>query len=554
MIASRSYILCGAFSILFILPLDVNAAPPHVYFTDATAEAGIHFSHTNGARGDYHFPETLGSGGAFIDYDSDGDLDLYLVNSGNWPNSQLPQSATSVFYENNGDGTFRDVTSMTGAKNAGNYGHGVACADYDNDGDTDLYITNFGRNVLYRNNGDGTFTDVTKAAGVGDPLWSSSATFVDADRDGYLDLYVVNYVQYSLEALYPPCTDNGVRGYCHPKYYQGAPDRLYRNNGDGTFTDVTKASGINDPGGPFHGKGLGVVAADFDKDGWPDLYVANDDTPNYLFYNKGDGTFAEIGVLAGCAYSVDGIAQGGMGVDVGDYNGNGFLDIFVTNFSYETNTLYQNNGDGTFTDVSYKAHIGEESYLLLGFGTGFLDYDNDGHLDLFVANGHIFEHVEQMTDMITYPQPNQLFRNAGKNTFTETAFEPILRVSRGAIFGDYDNDGDVDIVTTNLNGKARLWRNEWGNRRNWLRIKTVGTTSNRDGIGAQVTVTAGDDTQLREVRTGYSYLCSNDPRVFFGMSDQDTVASVKIRWPSGIVQSVENVPVNQEIVITEGEQ
>ncbi|MCZ6679513.1 MAG: CRTAC1 family protein, partial [Candidatus Poribacteria bacterium] len=231
-----------------------------------------------------------------------------------------------------------------------------------------------------------------------------------------------------------------------------------------------------------------------------------------------------------------------------------FLDIFVTNFSYETNTLYQNNGDGTFTDVSYKAHVGEESYLLLGFGTCFLDYDNDGHLDLFVANGHIFEHVEQMTDVITYPQPNQLFRNGGNNAFTETAFEPILRVSRGAIFGDYDNDGDVDIVITNLNGEARLWRNEWGNRRNWLRIKTAGTTSNRDGIGAQVTVTAGDNTQLREVRTGYSYLCSNDPRVFFGMSDQDTVASVKVRWPSGIVQSVENVPVNQEIVITEEEQ
>jgi len=547
----QSHFLYAAFCVLSFLPSCVNAEPQKLHFIDATVEAGIDFTHTNGAKGDYHFPETLGSGGGFLDYDNDGDLDLYLVNSGHWPNSPDFCTTTSALYRNNDNGTFSDVTGEAGVENRGNYGHGAACGDYDNDGNSDLYVTNFGQNVLYRNNGDGTFTDVTGHAGVGDPSWSSSATFLDYDRDGALDLYVVNYVDYALEASYPPCADNSVQGYCHPKYYEGASDRLYRNNGDGTFTDATKAAGINDSGGPFHGKGLGVVAADFDKDGWPDLYVANDDTPNYLFYNKGDGTFAEIAVLAGCAYSIDGVAQGGMGVDVGDYNGDGFPDIFVTNFSHETNTLYKNNDDGTFTDVSYKARLGEESYLRLGFGTGFFDYDNDGDLDVFVANGHIFEHVERMTDMVSYAQPNQLFRNEGRGIFTEMPFPSNPRVSRGTIFGDYDNDGDIDLVVTNLNGKAKLWRNEQGNTRNWLRIRTQGSVSNRDGVGTRITVKAADYTQSREVRAGYSYLCSNDPRLFFGLHDAKVVESIEIRWLSGRVQTLKGIEVNQEIIITE---
>ena len=344
----------------FLIPFPTLSAEPSIRFTDVTDVAGIHFTHTNGASGEFHLPETLGAGGAFLDYNNDGHLDLYLVNS----------AAPSVLYRNNGNSTFTDVTASAGVSNQGSYGHGVACGDYDNDGYVDLYITNFGANRLYHNNGDGTFTDVTAASGTGDPRWSSSATFFDYDSDGDLDLYVVNYVNYKLDASAPTCFENPsfgatekVRGYCHPKHFEGTPDSLYRNNGDGTFTDVTEGANVRDPGGMFLGKGLGVVAADFNADGNPDLYVANDDTPNYLFYNKGDGTFAEIAILAGCAYSADGIAQAGMGVDAGDYNGDGHLDIFVTNFSYETNTLYRNNGDGTFTDVSYKARLGEESYL-----------------------------------------------------------------------------------------------------------------------------------------------------------------------------------------------
>ena len=532
----------------FLIPFPTLSAEPSIHFTDVTDVAGIHFVHTNGASGEFHLPETLGAGGAFLDYNNDGHLDLYLVNS----------AAPSVLYRNNGNSTFTDVTASAGVSNQGSYGHGVACGDYDNDGYVDLYTTNFGTNRLYHNNGDGTFTDVTAASGTADARWSSSATFFDYDNDGDLDLYVVNYVNYKLDASAPTCFENPtfgatekVRGYCHPKHFEGTPDSLYRNNGDGTFTDVTEAANVRDPGGMFLGKGLGVVAADFNADGNPDLYVANDDTPNYLFYNKGDGTFAEIAILAGCAYSADGIAQAGMGVDAGDYNGDGHLDIFVTNFSYETNTLYRNNGDGTFTDVSYKARLGEESYLFLGFGTGFFDADNDGHLDIFVANGHIFPNVERTTDVISYRQPNQLFLNRGDSTFAEVRLDGQHVVSRGTLFGDYDNDGDIDVLVTQLNDKVTLLRNENGNRNNWLRLKLIGTHSNRNGIGARVTLTLGDESQTREIHTGYSYLSSNDPRLLFGLGERTVVDRLQIRWQRGAVQILEDLSANQELVVTE---
>ncbi len=537
--------------VLFFFVLTPYPALPiesAIRFTDVTDTAGIHFTHTNGASGEFHLPETLGAGGAFLDYDNDGHLDLYLVNS----------AAPSALYRNNGNGTFTDVTSSAGVSNQGRYGHGVACGDYDNDGYVDIYVTNFGANRLYHNNGDGTFTDVTAASETGDTRWSSSATFFDYDSDGDLDLYVVNYVNYRLDASAPTCFENPafgaaekVRGYCHPKHFEGTPDRLYRNNGDGTFTDVTEAANIRDPGGMFLGKGLGVVAADFDADGNPDLYIANDDTPNYLFYNKGDGTFAEIAILAGCAYSADGIAQAGMGVDADDYNGDGHLDIFVTNFSYETNTLYRNNGDGTFTDVSYKARLGEESYLFLGFGTGFFDADNDGHLDIFVANGHIFPNVERATDVISYKQPNQLFRNQGDGTFAEVQLEEQYAVSRGILFGDYDNDGDTDLLITQLNGTVTLLQNESATSNNWLRLKLIGTRSNRDGIGTRVTLTLGDESQTREVHAGSSYLSSNDPRLLFGLGEQTVVDRLRIHWQSGVAQILEDIEINQELVVTE---
>ena len=533
---------------LFLFPFSAVSIESSIHFTDVTDTVGIHFTHTNGATGEFHLPETLGAGGAFLDYDNDGYLDLYLING----------AAPSVLFRNNADGTFKDVTSSAKVGNHGSYGHGVACGDYDNDGYVDIYVTNFGPNRLYHNDGDGTFTDVTAQADVGDPRWSSSATFFDYDSDGYLDLYVVNYVNYRLDASAPICFERPVfgatetvRGYCHPKNFEGAPDRLYRNNGDSTFTDATGAANIRDPGGMFHGKGLGVVAADFDTDGNPDLYVANDDTPNYLFYNKGDGTFAEIAILTGCAYSADGIAQAGMGVDAGDYNDDGFLDLFVTNFSYETNTLYRNNGDGTFTDVSYRSQLGEESYLFLGFGTGFFDPDNDGHLDIFVANGHIFPNVEHTTDVLSYRQPNQLFRNQGDGTFGEMPFEDQQAVSRGTLFGDYDNDGDTDLLVTQLNGKVTLLRNENRTSNNWLRLKLIGTRSNRDGIGTRVTLTIGAESQTREVHRGYSYLSSNDSRLLFGLGKRTVVDKLHIRWQSGAAQIMENLAANQELVVTE---
>ena len=545
-----NFIIITAISALCLALTPLSALPMEspIHFTDVTDSAGIHFKHTDGAAGEFHLPETLGAGGAFLDYNNDGYLDLYLVNS----------AARSMLYRNNGDGTFTDVTRSAGVANQGSYGHGVACGDYDNDGSVDIYVTNFGSNRLYHNNGDGTFTDVTTQSGTGDTHWSSSATFFDYNLDGYLDLYVVNYLNYELDTSYPPCFEKPafgatekVRGYCHPKHFKGAPDTLYRNNGDGTFTDVTKAANVRDPGGIFLGKGLGVVAADVDADGNPDLYVANDDTPNYLFYNKGDGTFAEIAILTGSAYSADGIAQAGMGVDAGDYNRDGFFDLFVTNFSYETNTLYRNNGDGTFTDVSYKAQLGEESYLSLGFGTGFFDADNDGHLDIFVANGHIFPTVEQTTDVLSYKQPNQLFWNQGDGTFAEVRFDEQPAVSRGTLFGDYDNDGDTDILVTNLNGAVTLLRNESHPPNNWLRLKLIGTRSNRDGIGTRITLTLGAESQTREVRRGSSYLSSNDPRLLFGVGKQIVVHRLKVRWQSGVVQTLENLAVNQALVVTE---
>ena len=540
--------------LLICAPLSLSSA--EIQFVDVTTEAGINFRHINGAEGAYHLPETLGAGGAFFDADNDGNLDIYLVNSGYWKESSSGDETPSALYRNSGDGTFTDITMTAGVGNSGNYGQGAACADYDNDGDVDLYVTNFGVNVLYRNNGDGTFTDVTASTRVGDPGWSSSACFLDYNRDGHLDLFVVNYLVYSLDVPYRPCGEDGIQTYCHPSLFEGAPDTLYRNNGDGTFTDVSHEAGVGGIGGLFHGKGLGVVSADFNNDGTPDLYVASDDTRNDFFYNNGDGTFSEISLLAGCAYSFNGVAQAGMGVATDDYNGDGWLDIFVTNLSYETNALYRNNGDGTFTDVIYEAHLGKESYLFVGFGTGFFDADNDGWRDIFIANGHIIDNIEDTHGVLTYRQPDQIFRNQGNGTFQEVSasagdYFQSTAVSRGALFGDYDNDGDVDMLVTQSNGPVTLLRNETGTQHNWVRIKTVGVISSRDGTGTRVTLRAGGHTQIQEINRGASYLSSHDGRLHFGLGVHTTVDRLEVRWQSGVVQVFENLLTNREHVISE---
>lgn len=521
-----------------------------VRFVDVTQEAGIDFVYVNGASGQKYMPEPMGSGAAFFDYDNDGDLDLYIVNGAPFPGYHCSEIPRNALYRNNGDGTFTDVTDEAGVGDA-HYGMGVAVGDYDNDGDLDLYVTNFGPNVLYRNNGDGTFTDVTKEAGVGDDGWGTNAAFVDYDLDGDLDLYVANYIEFDVRHN-KVCLQGNVRAYCGPTAYPGQSGILYRNNGDGTFTDVTKEAGLC----TTEGRQLGAVWGDYDNDGDPDMFVANDKTPNFLFRNNGDGTFTEVGLEAGVAYSEDGAAESGMGADFGDYDNDGWLDIVMATYQWLPNRLYRNEGGEFFTDVTFLAHIGAESLPYLGMTVAFLDYDNDGWLDIFAANGHLDENVKEYDPMASYAQRNQLFHNNGDGTFTEVTemvgpgFK-IENVSHGAAFGDYDNDGDVDIFVSNSHGPCSLLRNDGGNGNHWLAIRTVGTKSNRDGIGAKIKLTSGDLVQVREVRSSYGYLGSSDLRVYFGLGRRKKVDRIEIRWPSGQVQVLEDVEVDQFLTVRE---
>ena len=538
----------------FVLMLNFFTALCHgqmaVQFVDVTREAGITFEHVNGATDRKFYLETMGSGAAFLDYDGDGDLDLYIVNGAPLPGFETVTPFTNILYQNDGNGGFIDVTAAVGVGDTG-YGMGCVAADYDNDGDADLYVTNFGGNLLYRNNGDGTFTDVGVHAGVaGGDTWSSSCAFLDYDNDGNLDLYVVNYLDYEIAKDRDWYDPRGRRIYSNPQVYAGISDILYRNNGDGTFTDVTRAAGVYNG----DGKGLGVTCGDYDNDGRIDIYVANDTTPNFLYRNVGAGRFVDIGPFAGAAYNEHGVAEGGMGVDFGDYNNDGALDIFVTNFSNETNTLYHNTTDGVLIDFTNITGLGEVSFLKLAFGTKFFDANNDGALDLFVANGHLYP---TESDALEYAQTDQLLINTGEGIFVDAseesgAYFSIKRVGRGAAFGDYDNDGDTDIFVVNLNQEGILLRNEGGNRHNWLMIKTVGVKSNRDGIGARVEVVTGSHSQIKEVQAGSSYLSGHDLRLIFGLGTSTKVGAVKITWPSGSEQTLEDVEANQLLVITEG--
>ncbi len=537
----------------------VAETTPH--FTDQTQQAGIHFKHINGASEQKYLPETMGSGGLFFDYNDDGHLDIYLVNSGTLSStSQLSYrhpDHTSVLYRNKGDGTFVDVTVEAGLQQNRGYGMGCLAADYDNDGDPDLYLTNFGKNQLYQNNGDGTFTDVTSRAGVGDGNWSVSASFGDFNLDGYLDLYVANYLDYQLETAHA-CFLEGVHIYCGPHEYPGAHDTLYRNNGDGTFTDVTTRAGVHSTG-----KGLGVLFTDYNNDGYPDIFVANDAVPDFLYRNNGDGTFTDVAVAAGVAYNSEGRATASMGIASGDYDNDGVSDLFVTNFSLEINSLFHNDSDGFYTMTTFEAGLADHSFSQLGFGTQFLDADNDGMLELFVANGHVWDNVSEITPSLSYKQRCQIFGNTGQGQFSDLsdtagAFFKHPIVARGTAIGDYNNDGMIDILVTTCGAVPVLLRNDSQaeiRKHNWVKIRLVGTESNRDGIGAKVWVHTRETTQFREVACGGSYASGSDPTLLFGIGTQETIQAIKVGWQNGHIQTVNfsnaESPVNDTVHITE---
>ena len=544
------------FSIFFLL-LFINrslvAAQPK--FTSVTKEAGIHFKHHDGASGQLYFIEPLGGGAAFLDYNNDGFQDIYLVNGAALPPLAEKQSGgneppRNALYHNNGDDTFTDVAAAAGVAHTG-YGMGCAVGDYNNDGFPDLYVTNFGANVFFRNNGDGTFTDVTRGTDTGDTRWGASCAFVDYDNDSFLDLYVTNYVKYTIESD-QVCMNKGVRVYCDPRLYEGELDILYHNNGDGTFTNVTKSAGFSEA----TGRGLALAWADYDDDGDMDVYIANDADQNFLYSNNGDGTFTDVSLTAGVGFSEDGEAENGMGADFGDYDNDGRLDLVVTNFQDQTNTLYHNEGSGLFSDVSYASKIGTMSLSYLAWGVSFCDYDNDGYQDLFIANGHLDENVQAFNPTGFYEQPNLLFRNNQNGTFDEVGVDSgsgmrLEKVSRGSAYSDYDNDGDLDLLVTNLKGTPDLLQNE-GNQHTWLILKLIGTRSNRDAIGARVKVTAGNLTQIREVRSGSSYLSQNDMRLHFGLGKGRQVDQIEIRWPSGLQEHLEGIEPNQILTLVEG--
>jgi len=516
----------------------------NVLFVDVTKDTGIQFLDENGENGKKYFIEPLGRGLALFDYDNDGDLDLYLVNGCNLPIEKSDKHPKNILYRND-DGVYIDVTNIASVGDTG-YGLGCCAGDYNNDGYIDLYVTNYGKNILYKNNGDGTFSDVTDETGVGGNELSSGCAFLDYDADGHLDLYVVNYVQFDIDAN-PACTRKGVLTYCTPEALDAEADILYQNSGNGTFTDVTQIAGITAPAG----KGLGVVCGDIDNDEDVDVFVANDTTPNFLYINQGNGKFTEDALFAGVALSEDGRAFSGMGANLGDYDNDGFLDIVITNFQDQVNNIYKNAHNGFFNDVSFLTGIGEKSLPYLAWGVDFVDFNNDGWLDLFVCNGHLDDNIAEIDPVGTYSQPNHIFWNNLNSTFEMTDVGIPHKVSRGAAFGDIDNDGDIDIVVANLKDTPTVLRNNGGNSNNWLSVKLIGKHCARDAIGARVSVTTGDSTQIREVKSGSGYLSQNDMRLHFGLADIDTIDSLTVKWICGHVETFKNIHSNQMIVIKE---
>jgi hypothetical protein len=534
-----------------------------VRFADATAAAGIDFRHINGASPDKHLVETIGSGGLFFDYDGDGWLDVFLVDGGSLADPAVARRARHRLFRNRGNATFEDVTPKSGIQNR-NYGMGACAGDYDNDGRVDLYVTNVGPNTLYHNTGNGSFADVTRSAGVGSSLWSTGCAFADLDKDGDLDLFVTNYVDNRLKPdsswtagpfKTPFCGNASLkaRSYCHPIIFDPLPNVVYRNNGGGTFTDVTAESGV----AAFLSYGLGVVIADYDDDGWPDIFVANDSAPNFLFRRTGPWRYGEIALRSGVAVASDGRTRAGMGTDAGDYDGDGRLDLVVTNLDYEMFSLYRGLGRQLFAYATPESGIGPVTLPFVGFGVAFLDFDNDMQLDLVFANGHIIDHPLLRRAGSSYGQRKLLFRNTGSRRFADVTGSAgpgfaLDKVGRGLAAGDIDNDGDLDLLVTNNGQDADLLRND-GDHGNALVVRLVGKQSNRDGVGARLRVTTGTRVQIREVKAGSSYLGQNDLRQHVGLGTNPRADRVEVKWPSGRSDVMTNVPANQIITVREGE-
>ncbi len=562
-------------------PLIVKAAQTpvvdgasQVTFVDIAERAGLNVENIwGGAKTKKYIIEAKGSGLAFFDYDQDGWLDIYLTNGLRLEETYEPGKApTSHLFKNNRDGTFTDVTAKSGLMRSG-WQIGVCVGDFDNDGWDDLFCTYWGRNVLWRNNGNGTFTDVTQKAGVGGERvrWGSGCTWIDYDRDGFLDLFVCNYIELDLKKIPTPgqtgyCQWKGIPVICGPRGLPGGMNILYHNNGDGTFTDVSEKSGVLKPGPRYS---ITAVAYDFDNDNWPDIYVAVDSEPSIMFKNNHDGTFEDTAVMAGVAYNEDGQEQAGMGVGVADYDGDGFFDIFKTNFQDDTNDLYKGNGDGTWTDLTFVSGIGVNTKYV-GWGAGFMDYDNDGWPDIFHVTGHVYPEIENYNLDASFKSPRIVFRNMANGKFKDVSAELGSGVtakwsSRGSAYGDFDNDGDVDVLILNMNDKPSLLRNDGGNKNNWISIKLLGTKCNRTAVGARVRVVVGDRAQMNEVHTGTSVMSQNDLRLHFGLGQAKKVDLIEVKWPTLVlenkngkptevpqVEKFTNIEANQFITIREG--
>ncbi|MBI3940082.1 MAG: CRTAC1 family protein [Acidobacteria bacterium] len=523
---------------------------PSFRFVDVTRAAGIQFVHNSGAAGKKYLPETMGSGGAFFDFNGDGYQDILLVNSTHWPGSGKTPSYMTL-YKNSGGKRFVDVTRAAGLA-VELYGMGVAAGDFDNDGKSDVYVSALNGGKLFRNNGNETFTDVTDRSGVGNSDFGTSAAWFDYDKDGWLDLYVANYVVWSREKDIFCTLDGTNKSYCTPESYPGVSSRLYRNERNGTFSDVTRKAGLYDAAS----KGLGVCVLDFNRDGWPDLFVANDTQPNKLYQNNGNGAFTEKGIAAGVAFSEDGVARGAMGVDAGDYDGSGNFSLVIGNFSNEMLALYHNEGNGLFIDEAPTSTVGQASLLTLAFGAFFFDFDLDGWQDIYVANGHVENDINKVQKRVTYAQPPHLFWNRTRKQFTDVALQAGAefarpKVARGAAYGDFDRDGDLDLLVTTNNGPAYLFENQSAGGSHWISLQTRGARSNRDGIGTLVKTLVGGRMQQQMVHSGSSYCSQSQLPLVFGLGSAPKIERLEVYWPSGKKQEFKDVAADKFYVVDE---